>query len=566
MQLQNLPDELLRKITLFLPQRSLLSLGYSCKSLNALVIPELYLHVLINSTKRNFRDDDSEILDCLFEGTRPPIIIRSLYSLVLYFKNLLNLGYAKYVESFEVNGTLPDIPIHDLDHFIRIIFPLLRKLRVMKWYDEDWPLDAEHLMLLPKYEQLKTLCGNFLFSNSASTLSLFSGLRHLDVSNFISHKALSTLNLDKFDNLTTFKIARFPSKSNLRFAEAPQNSLVRAATSYECPGSYPSSYLSALFTHIKGPITNLSSLTLSDLSLFSSDASILALSVDLSLLQLLSIVNCYEVIECDNLPSHAVQVFRRTAPSNSFFRILAPHLSNIQLLHYDVKNNFCEDASIFSLLSEASSLKQLAIKMYLYRSNLIADLTPHLNKLQSLASTLERLEIMCDSIDIPSGPSCPRLSSAAHVRSLVAILSFTKLKVLTIPVINKQLPSIGDHLVKLERLKVLRLIVTDQPDFESPSCNDCTANRVYDIYTTTCLISQDYFSCPTTFTSKIQEINTSKYVSHARNYCNSLAPIQFVRYDFKHLSLLMDCRNPDTIKPREGMLLDQFDAVVHNCL
>lgn len=566
MLFQDLPDEVICNVILFLPQRALLSLGYSCKSLYALVIPELYLHVLINSSKQNFRDDDSELLEGLCEGKRPPVIIRSLYSLTRYFKNLLYLDYTKYVKSFEVKGSLPDIAIHDLDFFISLIFPHLQKLQVLRWYDEERPLNADHLALLPSYDQLKVIGGNFTFTNSKLAVSPASELRCLDVSNFVSHNALSNLDLRKFESLNHLKVARFPSKSNFPFAEIPQNSLARAATSYECPGSYPSSYFSALFKATSGPLINLSTLTLSDISLSASDASVLSTSVNLSSLRLLSIVNCYEIMDVDEFPSHSVQVFRRTAPRNSFFKILAPHLNKLMLLHYDVKNNFCEDSSIFSSLSQATNLKQLAIKMYIYKAIGVADLTPYFNKLQGLASTLERLEFFCDFIDAPNGSSCPRLDNAAHIRSLVSILEFILLKVLTIPVINKQLPFIGDHLSNLKSLKVLRLTVTDQPDFESPSCNDCAVNRVYDVFTSTCLISQDYFSCPTTFTSKIQEINTSKYVSQTANYCNSLASLQFVRYDFKILSLLMDCRDPVSIKPRSEVILDNYDAIVYNCV
>ncbi|WPK23577.1 hypothetical protein PUMCH_000818 [Australozyma saopauloensis] len=561
MSLLDFPDELLLKVASLLPQKSLLNLSFTCRSIHTIVTPDLYLNVLINSSKRVF-DEEFDIKTKSFGcDLRPPVVIRSLFALSRFFKNLaLNSRYASALRRLEVQGSFPDVPQHDLDCSLQAVFPLLVNLVVLRWYCENSPLDASLLNLLPSAESLQVLGGNFMF-NSFSSVPSESRIRILDVSNFGTSDVVAGIHLAHCPRLTSLKIARLPSKPNNALSEKSSSpNVVNLSDSYS-GGNKGLSYVSALFLPKPSFALQLEELTLADISISAMDAELLSNSINLTLLKSFAIYNCVEMVDLEHQTSH--RVIRRTLPTNTFFKKIVSYLANLKLLVYDVKNNYCEDSSIFGSIAQIHALEELSMRMHLYRQNGKVDLTPFINKLQKHSASLERLELFCDFSEMPNGPLCSVFSQPVHIRSLVSLSNFTKLRILAIPIVQEQLLVLFESL-PCESATILRLAVTDQQSFSSfSSCNSCTNGAMYEVYNSVCLVSQEFFSCPSTFGSKIVETGEQIYMDHANRYKEVAKRLEYVRFDFKSQSLLFDCRFPNKVITKDAIYLDHYDNLTH---
>lgn len=521
--------------------------------------PELYHHVLIDSSKRVF-DEELDLLCLDGRGRRNPVVIRSLFALSRFFKTLmLHPEYGRYLQQLRASETFPDMPQCELNRFLELISPSLTNLMVLEWYAQECPLNAQILHLLPSISRLHTLCGNFIMPDYFFRWPAASRLRELDVSNFTSPKALAQIDLAQYPELRSLKVARCSSSINTLVA-------VSSAKNYSSLDTLaPTSYLGPLLNLLRTRI-RLKSLKLADLPVSCADADLVVNSICLSELELFSLVNCTEwfVPTEVSLPG-TVAIRRGTPPSRTFFKRLSPHLSNLVLLHYDVSNNFCDNASIFGSLAQFTKLKKLAVRIHLYRSNGAVDLTPYINKIHRHATTLEHLDISCTLSDSPSGPVCPIQSQAAHVKLLVALSSFTKLKSLSLPVIAKQLPELAESWTNSE-LRVLRLAVTDQSLERLSTCNDCTFRPIYDVYNSACLVSQEFFACPTSFSSEVVDSNDQRYLTHTMRFRELLPHLAYVRFDFKLLSLLFNCRSTGQIELKDGSFLNQYESLVDGAM
>lgn len=554
MSLLDLPEDLTRHIAGWLSQTSLLNLAHTSRAMYTAIVPELYRHVLIDSSKRVFDEEQ----DAIYGGSgRQPVVIRSLFALTRFFKTLvLHPEFGRHLQRLHARTDFPDMPQCELSRFLEIIFPSLTNLLMLEWYAKECLLDAALLPLLPAFYRLQTLCGNLFISENFLKFPASSRLRELDVSNFTSHKMLAKIDLEQYPELRSLKIARAMFKVN-------QSAVVLAKHFNSLDNKAPASHLLPLFASVKHQI-HLKSLTLSDIPLKLGDANILINSVNLCGLELFSLVNCLEWFPTEISHPGTVTIRRRTLPSQTFFKILEPYFNNLKLLHYDVCNNVCEDASVFSSLARFTNLKELGVCMHSFRRNGAIDLTPYINKLQPLAAKLERLEISFLFSGSPYGPMCPATSQTAHLKSLVALSNFKALKVLGIPVIMKQLPDLAETWTD-SALEVLRLAVTDQ--LERPSaCNDCSLRPVYDVYNSACLVSQEFFTCPTSFSSIVVDSNEQRYWNHALQCREKLLRLQYVRFDFKLLSLLFSCRTPDHIELKDGSFLNHYETLMHGII
>lgn len=555
---QVLPDEILRKVAHSLPQKSLLKLAYASKRMFAIIIPELYQHVLVDSSNRVF--DASQGLGLVEEHSptgRPPVVVRSLYALTRFFRNLMLYPiYGGYLQYFELRR-LPDIPQYELDYFLEGIFPSLSNLVLLKCYSEQAPLNLKHLLLLPNFERLSILCGNFMFEDpDSATIPAASSLRHLDISNFGSYKVLRNIDTKDFSRLETLKLARLLSRSKPSLTILTSTDMFRDSR-YYCPADY----LLSFFNSILNPLT-LRALTLSDLTLSLLDVKILSNSVNLASLVLLSLVNCLELFESDQSYSGDIQIVQRTLIADSFFRLLSQNLKSLQLLHYDLRNNFCEDFTVFSSICQIQSLKQLTVCLYLRRRRDPVDLSLFVNYLQPRATALERLDLACKVIE-PNGPIFLGQRQVVYIKSLRALASFYNLRILSIPVTKDQLHEVGDVLP--EKVKVLRLGVTDQLRLSTSSCHGCNNEIAYNVYNSTCLISHEYFSCPISFSAEVKDTYDRRYLRISDRYRKQKKNLEFVRFDFKILSMLFDCRRL-RIELKDPLFLHQFDALVDRSL
>lgn len=564
----DLPDDVILHTCRWLPQGDLLNLALSSSHYYEVIHAKLYEIVVIDSSRRQFDDVFDEKSRLYWFSSHAfasePTVIRSLYALKTFFRNLMkNPQYGRHVRQLVVHDEFPDIPELELASYLCLVLPSLVNLLVLNWYAVSQPLNAKLVKLLPHPENLVSLCGNFQFVASELPSDRFPCLGHLDLSNVSSHKALRNIDMDRFPNLHSLTLAKKPSNNMLQFTSRVSNCCQSALnTSVESlPYGDPASYISCLFSTINPSRLQLSSLILKDISLSAKDGYLLLENIEVPHLQRLSLDNCGEALF--ESAYNEIPVRRRTPPPELFLDVLAKHLSHLESLNLNLSNELCYNRSTFSAIKTVLPLKRLGVHIKVFKSDEAINLAPLVDSLQSHCDSLEYLNLCCDVVE-SSVSICPKKNNRYSLKSVIGLSNLRKLKVLKLPLSYSQIGEVANVLSPLTNLHLLQLGITDGPCKASKAaCSTCNETLIYALYNTNCLISQDYFNCPSSFISNIEQNKTQEYVNFSKKFRSIFKLLQYMRFDLKNQSLLYDCQDASNIIAKDTSLVDSYDSLVH---
>lgn len=573
--LLHLPTEILLHICQYLGQGDILNLTLVDHQLFEICNGKLYEVVVIDSLKRLLEEFEGKTRHHWFVSrgfSKEPTVIRSLYALTRFFKNLSQKPrLAQTLKCLVVEDEFPDMPELELSRFLLVVFPNLSNLETLNWYAVNRPLDARFLNLLPRREFLLSLCGNFQLLGQEFPALQLACLRHLDLSNVSSHGALKGISMDTFTSLESLTLAKKPSRNMLPFSSRVSSCCKSALSNNveSLPYCDPLSYISSLFSNHTKQTLQLTSLLLKDLTLTSSDAFTLLENIDFLCLTDFSLDNCSESLFGPETSPGSIQIHsdlflvrRRTPPSQLFMDILVPHLHNLKLLNINLSNELCHNRSTFAAISKLPPLKKLGVHIRVFKPEDSINLAPLVNSVQRHKHSLEYLNLCCDVVET-SVSICPKKNNKYDFKSISGISNLRNLKVLKLPLSFSQVPQMTQLLSPLQNLQLLQLGITDLACSKSKAaCGSCNDTLIYALYSTNCLISQDYFNCPSSFTSKIEQNKTQEYMLYTESFKERLGSLQYLRFDLKSQSLLYDCRTQITAK--DASLIESFDSLVSN--
>lgn len=568
--LENLPSDVLGTLCSRLPQRDLLTVAAASSTLYALAHQHLYHTIVVDLARRVFDAAASTASHDAYVHAPlagEPVVVRSLYALTRLLKNLVaHPGYARKVRLLVVAEEFPDMPALELRRYLRQIFPSLAALRVLNWYAATTPLPASLVCLLPNPHLLHSLGGNLLHSVTGDGLPGldFAYLRHLDLSNVGAAQALLKLDLDAFPNVRSLTLAKRASSNRLPFSSRPESCCSGAPTTEAPPFADLFSYIQSLFSNPLRSKLALSLLSIKDIAVSADDAELLLANIDVAALSHLSIDNCTEFLFADAAASTlAYNVTRRTPPSRLFLEVLATELTGLELLSINLSNELCFNTSTFNFISRLQGLEKLAVHIKLYHTNEPADLAPLVDALQPHAGTLSYLNLCCNVVEPLSVALCPMKKNQYSLESIQGLSKLTELRVLRLPIASTDLSEVPQLVSSLHNLRVIQLGITDLAAATSPgACNSCDNTLIYALYNTNCLISQDYFNCPSSFTSGIEENKNQHYLNVAGDFKALFPKLHYLRYDLKNQSLLYDCTRADSIVAKDSILIDRFDSLM----
>lgn len=575
--LADLPVEILLHICRYLGQGDLVNLTLTNRHFFEVANAKLYEAVVVDSSKRLFEEFEGKTRHHWFISRgflKEPTVIRSLYALTKFLRNLTGKKeYGRYLRCLVVEDEFPDMPELELTRFLQVVFPRLINVEVLNWYAVRKPLDAKILALLPHPEHLRSLCGNFQLVASEIPALLFTCLRQFDLSNVTSHRVLEKVELDMFPCLESLTLAKKPSRNMLHFTSRVSSCCQSALsnTAESLPYNDPLSYISSLFSRFNGQKLQLTSLVLKDITLSSRDAYLLMENVDIPNLQKLSLDNCGEALfgaesSLGSVSIHSDSFFvrRRTPPSELFLDVLASQLTGLTLLNLNLYNELCFNRSTFVAISKLLPLKHLGVHIKVFKSDGTINLAPLIDSLQPHANSLEYLNLCCDVVET-SVSVCPKKNNRYMLKSILGLSNLRRLKVLKLPLSFSQISDVANVLSPLESLQLLQLGITDLACTKSKAaCSSCNDTLIYALYNTNCLISQDYFNCPSSFTSKIEQNKTLEYGLYSQNFKSVLPELQYLRFDLKSQSLLYDCRDATNVMAKDSSLIESFDSLVQN--
>lgn len=558
-----LPSDILRDVCHWLPQNDLLHFALTCKAAYDVALPEIYHSIVIDSSKRVYHETAAANRVASFVRTTDlvgePVVIRSLYAFTRFLKVLAaNPRYAAWLRVLVVQDKIPDIPHYELGQLLHRVLPLLSNLHVLNWYSQQLPLNTEHLALLPNPRNLVSLCGNFQFVGLLKSIPLhLPYLRHLDISNFALEKFLKAIDLDGYPTLETLTISRSASPNCLVHSSLEG---VQSEGIENLPAGQHPAFILTLFAKPLNIPLHIHSLVLRDIIVSASDAQRLLQSIHAPTLTELSLDNCSEALFTET-PGFSRAVNRRNPPASMFLDVITSQLTNLSLLSLNLSNELCFNTTTFNAISRLSNLSKLTVHIKVFQSNDPINLAPLVNALQSHAATLEYLSICCEVVEQTSAPICPRNGNRFELKSMLGLSNLYRLKVLRLPLTFAQLSYLPDTLSQLQSLKVMQLLVTDSAT--ASACNNCNDTLIYALYNTNCLISQDYFNCPSSFTSTIEDIKNQQYADITKTYRDVFRDLAYLRFDLKNQSLLYDCENPEKIELKDSILIERFDSLVH---
>lgn len=581
----SLPPNVIHLVCLSLEQKDLLNFALTCREIFETAHPQIYLTIVIDSSKRVFPESDNHAADHHVHfskhacSSNTPVKIRSLWSLVKFFKVLgKNPQYCRYIRSIVVQNEFPDIPQLDLDLYVASVFPCLERLRFLEWYSVHRPLDARAIYLLPNPSQLQTAGGNFVYYMLENTDVSFPCLKHLDLSNLSTEKSLSKIHLDSFKYIHTLTLSKLVSRNTLEFSPDSMNCCKNAVTEdladasllsrtgftlgsfFESswnsqndidsaprgPGSAPhGTGLSPLGIdssphNIGTPPLGLHSLVLRGFALRAADAALISKKVNFSMLRHLSIDDCSEILFADEPPVAVNFNLVRRNPPASMFLDAVPELPRLELLNINLTNELCFNSCTFRFISRLKGLKKLAVHIKVFQSNEPISLAPLITSLQPHAPTLEYLNVCCDVADNSQyNLVCPRKKNKLVLKTLVGLSSMKRLRSLRLPVSFAQVSKVPDTLSQLQDLRCIHLPITDLAT-STAACNSCDKNLVYAISSSNCLVAQDYFDCPSAFNTSVEQRKNDQYINISKDYKKVFSNLQLLRFDFKSESLVYD--------------------------
>ena len=156
-----LGPDVIQHLAQWLPQQDLLHLALTNKSFYGLLHPKIYEVVVVDSSRTQFDDIFSDSCHEWFvyhEYPCEPTVIRTLYSITRFFKNLIeNPHYARYVTQFVVEENFPDVPEIELNQYLLQILPYMSNINVFSWSSLHYPIEAQLMSLFPNPDRLQTL-------------------------------------------------------------------------------------------------------------------------------------------------------------------------------------------------------------------------------------------------------------------------------------------------------------------------------------------------------------------------------------------------------------------------
>lgn len=561
-------EDVILHICQWLAQAELLSLAFTTSHYYEVIQPKLYEAIAVNSSRRLFDGVFDEKLQHhsfsshVFPGN--PTVIRSLYALKTFFKTVMrNPHYGRYVRQFVIEDQFPDMPDLELATYLRLVLPTFVNLQVLNWYAVHRPLDAKLVKLLPRPEHLETLCGNFQFVASEFPTSAFPCLGYLDLSNVSSHKTLRSIDMNRFPNLHSLTVAKQPSRNMLQFTSRVSNCCQSALnTSAESlPYSEPASYISSLFSTLNTKKLQLSYLSLKDISLSAEDAYLLLETIEVPNLHQLSLDNCGETL-FDSTYSD-IPIRRRTPPPELFLDVLYKHLTHLESLNLNLSNELCYNRSTFRAISRVLPLKRLGVHIKVFKNDEDINLAPLIDSIQPHSDSLEYLNLCCDVVE-SAVSVCPKKNNRYSLKSVIGLSNLRKLQVLKLPLSYSQISDAANVLSPLANLRLIQFGITNVGCTPSKAaCNSCNDTLTYALDNNNCLISQDYFNCPTSFITNIEQNKTQEYSNFSKMFRSIFKLLQYMRFDLKNQSLLYDCQNVSNIVAKDASLVDSFDSLVH---
>ncbi|PVH18546.1 uncharacterized protein CXQ87_001477 [Candidozyma duobushaemuli] len=562
-----LPSDIVLQIATYLPQEDKLALAKTCRELYTTLHASIYEVVVFDSSKvhlnglQGFVNRHKWFHELKFSCY--PTVIRSLYALTRFLKNLSkNPQYCKNIKCLVAMEQVPDMPHLELSGYLAQIFPQLVNLTAFQWYSIHQPLDADLVSLLPK--NIKKVCGNLQFSSAFSTFNVPESVEFLDISNFGCEKNL--YNLSGFpENLTSLTVSKSVS-SNSRIFTSSLSSCCSAVLSNTQEPSYhldAPTYTSSLFnsSSLDSPI-KLESLKLKDISLSVCDAHILKNYVDLASLKSFSLEECTEVLFDHVLPQNYMTLsssayIRRNAPAELFLDLLVPELTALKSLHLSMTNEIYYNNCIIAFIASLSGLEHISIHLkYLYRPNEPVDLDALFEALESHSDTLKYLDVCFNTIENNVSPGQKKRQCSLSAKSFSRLQKLKKLEFLKIPVFRDQADLLRESLEPLENLKIVQVGFADS----AANASNHGDTLIYALYNTNCLISQDYFSSPNSFTSVIQDEKVNEYLEMSKKFKTALPRLRYIRTDLKNQSLVYDCNG--TVAAAEDGAVENFDTLV----
>lgn len=561
----DLPADVIVHLTSWLSQGDILSLSQTNTYYYETVQPKLYEYIVVDSSRRLYEDvlEGSSrrrwFANNLYLGE--PTVIRSLYALTRFFKTLTNhKHYGRHIRHLVVEDQLPDIPELELVQHLLAIVPTLVNLEVLNWYAVHRPLDARILLLIPHLGRLVSLRGNMQLVSGAFPSSPFLQLRQLDLSNFGSSKALQTIDMTQFPSLDSLTLAKKASPHMLHVLSRVSNCCHTAlsSSSESLPFFEFPAYISTVFAG-NNSILHLSSLTLRGIYVCAQDAYLLLENIHVDSLKELSLDNCGECLFEELI---GIPIRRRTPPPELFLDVLAKQLTALESLNLNLCNELCYNRSTFDAISALGPLKRLGVHIKMFKTDDAINLAPLVNSIQTHCESLEYLNMCCDVVD-SAVSVCPKKNNQYQLKSVLGLSNLRNLKVLKLPLTFSQIEDVANVLSALSELRILQLGITDLGcPASKAACGSCNDTLFYALYSTNCLISQDYFSCPSSFTSRIEQNKTHEYISYTERFRRSLAKLQYVRFDLKNQSLVYDCLM-EKVVAKDSAFTESFDSLVH---
>ncbi|KAK8438836.1 hypothetical protein ACI3LY_001099 [Candidozyma auris] len=565
-----LPSDVIVRIASYLPQEDKLNLAKTCSELYNTLHPLMYEVIVLDSSRVHLNELQAFVnrhkwfeeygFDCY------PTVVRSLYALTRLLKNLSkNVHLCKYIKYLVASENIPDMPHVELVGFLSGIIPKLTNLSSFQWYSVHQPLDAHLMSQLPS--RVQQVRGNLQFSSAFSTFSLPESVEILDISNFGCEKNL--YNLVGFpEQLSSLTVSKSVSPSSRMFTTtlSPCCSAVLSNTQESIYLDAPT-YISSLFNSLSldSPI-KLISLKLRDISVSVCDAHILKNYVDLACLTSLALEDCTEILFDHVLPHNYISstssaYIRRNAPAELFLDLLVPELTSLRSLHISMTNELYYNNCIISSIAALKGLEKISVHLkYLYRASEPIDLDPLVEALEKHAPTLRYLDVCFNTIDNNVSPGQKKKQCSLSTGSLARLSNLTQLEYLKIPVFRNQMDTLHESLQHIPNLKIVQVGVTD-------SGSNTTSNGdtlIYALYNTNCLISQDYFTSPNSFTSSIHDEKKHEYLTLSEKFKNSISSLRYMRYDLKNQSLVYDCHG--AVTEAEDGAVENFDTLVSSVM
>lgn len=564
-----LPSDIIFQIATYLPQEDKLSLAKTCRELHSMLHALMYEVIVFDSSKVHLNELQGEVnRHKWFQELKfscYPTVVRSLYALTRFLKNLSrNPHYCRHLKCLVAMEEIPDMPHLELLGYLGQIFPHLVNLEAFLWYAIHQPLDAELVSALPK--NIKRFCGNLHFSLGFSMFNVPESVELLDISNFGCEKNL--YNLSGFpENLTSLTVLKLVSSSSRMFTSS-LSSCCSAVLSNTQESSYlmdAPTYTSLLFNSLSlDPPIKLDSLKLKSIALLVCDAHILKNYVDLASLKSFSLEECTEVLFDHVLPNNYISLtssayIRRNAPAELFLDLLMPELTSLKRLHLSMTNELYYNNCIIAFIASLSGLEHISIHLkYLFRPNEPVDLDLLFEALEKHSDTLKYLDVCFNTIENNVSPGQKKRQCSLSAKSFARLQKFKALEYLKIPVFRDQTDQLRNSLQSLEKLKIVQIGITD------PASTNQGDTLIYALYNTNCLISQDYFTSPNSFTSLIHDEKKNEYLELSRVFKSSLPHLKYIRYDLKNQSLVYDCEG--TVEAAEDGAVENFDTLVSSVI